>query len=182
MLVKLAGNRRKYVFYITAEEMYERYKGMMMHIAADVLGTWDMAEDVVQTSFVRIINVWDRIEHRSESESKALCAIVARNVARDILRKGSTNPLPEDYAEIGGYEPQEMLINKENMSRLMNCIESLNPIYRDVMLMKFYLEYGNHEIAKLLDISEELVRKRIERGRKLLKIALEKEAEKDAKY
>lgn len=99
-----------------------------------------------------------------------------------IQKKKSQNKreyeLHEDFADEKSGDIADVIISKENLTGILYCIDSLRPACRDVMLLKFYHGYENREIAKMLDITEDAVRKRIERGRRELKILLEKEAEK----
>lgn len=52
-------------------------------------------------------------------------------------------------------------------------------IYKDVLALKYVQEFSNDEIAKMLDISEAAVRKRLERAKRRLEEILEKERSTD---
>lgn len=48
-------------------------------------------------------------------------------------------------------------------------------IYRDILILKYVLEYDNSEISGILDVSLATIRKRLERARTKLKELLKKE-------
>ena len=53
-------------------------------------------------------------------------------------------------------------------NRVIEIIKNMPEQYRGIFLLKYSQEFENREIAKLLGISEALVRKRISRGKALL--------------
>ena len=69
----------------------------------------------------------------------------------------------------------KVIIDKETVNRVAECIDKLPPIYRDVILLEKLHHNTKEEIAKLLNINYETVRKRSLRARKMLIEALEKE-------
>jgi len=52
-------------------------------------------------------------------------------------------------------------------------------IYKDVLTLKYVQEFSNEEIAKMLDISEAAVRKRLERAKRRLEELLKREESAD---
>ena len=65
--------------------------------------------------------------------------------------------------------PEEYFKNAESYEELLCAIRSLEPIYRDVILLKYLYEYENAEIASVLGVAEATVRVRLMRAKKLLK-------------
>ncbi|MBQ8861825.1 MAG: sigma-70 family RNA polymerase sigma factor, partial [Clostridia bacterium] len=65
--------------------------------------------------------------------------------------------------------PEEFFCNAESYEKLLSDIRALEPIYRDIILLKYLYGYSNYEIASMLGISEATVRVRLMRGKKLLK-------------
>ena len=61
-----------------------------------------------------------------------------------------------------------MVINQENRKLVASLVRSLDDIYRDVILLKFEQEMTTKEIAKFLNITDDLVRMRYMRARRLL--------------
>lgn len=74
-----------------------------------------------------------------------------------------------------GNDPLDILIDKDSVNQISKAIETLNPIYRDVLLLKQTYKYSREEISQLLEIPVETVKKRLYRARKMLSKVLEKE-------
>lgn len=162
-----------------AERLYYAHRKQMFAAAYEILEDSALAEEAIQNSFEKIIKCRCKINEKDEKRARAFLRLVCRNAAVDILRKNKREyELYEDFADEKSGDIADVIISKENLTGILYCIDSLRPACRDVMLLKFYHGYENREIAKMLDITEDAVRKRIERGRRELKILLEKEAEK----
>ena len=67
----------------------------------------------------------------------------------------------------------------EDLDHLARAVLKLPVIYKDVLTLKYVQEFSNEEIAKMLDISEATVRKRLERARRMLEEILEREESAD---
>ena len=61
-----------------------------------------------------------------------------------------------------------ILINEENRKRISEMIAELDPIYRDILFLRYRYAMKNGEIARLLNISESAVKVRYLRAKKLL--------------
>ena len=67
------------------------------------------------------------------------------------------------------YDSDEDLSAKLNTeNRIITTIKSMKEKYRDILLLKYVQGLENDEIAELFGITEEAVRQRISRGKKLL--------------
>ena len=162
------------------ERLYYAYRADMFQTAFALLEDKGLSEEAIHTSFERIIKSGIIIDESDAKKVKSLLKVICRNVAIDILRKMEREaPMYDNIPDQRYGDVADIIINKENLSGLLDCINSLKPIYRDVMMLKFYHGYENRNVARILGITEENVRKRIERGRRELKIMLEKEAEKN---
>ena len=73
--------------------------------------------------------------------------------------------------------PCDELIEKENSSNIMKYINELSPIYRDVITLEFIYGYTRKEIANLLNVKYDTIKKRSERAHKMLAEAMRKEEE-----
>ena len=64
--------------------------------------------------------------------------------------------------------PMDLVIEADQYNELLNKIRSLEPIYRDVILLKYLYDYDNGTIASLTGVAEATVRVRLMRARQLL--------------
>ena len=94
---------------------------------------------------------------------------MVKNTAISIYRKRKRD-LFLDFERETNYE--EIMV--DNINSLIDAkliAEKINELpdkYKDVLVLKYFNELSNKEIAVILNITELVVRKRIERARKLL--------------
>ncbi len=132
----------------------------------------------------------------SESFQKAFSALSAFDISREfrpwlltIATRTALDHLSsiqrEDHkkegsvtAELTDTTPEEEIINDEVHQRLMQYIEELPSLYKDVMIKYMIEELDYEEIAKELDLELNTVRTRIRRGKQhLAKMMLSGEVE-----
>ena len=164
--------------------LYGKYSKLMRQEAYNILRDYALAEDAVQQAFMKLMNNMEKISHGNDAKTRNFLVIICRNVAFDIYKSRTyLNEKSEaidfeieDEDNISDYmEPSKVLIDRENIKRLSEVIESLPPIYRDVLLLESVHNNTKEEIADLLNINYETVRKRSYRAKKMLVEALEKE-------
>lgn len=81
----------------------------------------------------------------------------------------------DDEGELGTFScPSNVVIENETYSDVIKAIEELPDIYRDLIILEHFHNYSKKEIAKLLNVNYDTVKKRTERGRDLLLEKLEK--------
>ena len=103
---------------------------------------------------------------------------IARNEAISLCRKrNKEQSLISDFALVDTISENDFFASLENHSEdfIVECIKSLDSIYSDVLVYYYLYHYSVNDIAKLLMISEDAVRKRIFRGRDKLAQLLGKE-------
>lgn len=153
---------------IKFEEMYNKYKNLMLYIAFDILKDNYLAEDAVHMAFMKIVSNFKEYNFEDDNKTKSFVAILAKNTAISMYRK----------------RKKTIEINIENLSRekydfdsiseemkvdfIKEEIKNMNDVYKDVLMLKYFNDFDNKEISKILEISESTVRKRLERARKIL--------------
>lgn len=152
------------------EYVYHKYKRLVYHTAIQLVGKPDMAEDVLQEVFLYVSKNFSKIYKGDGHEFTAYLVSCSRSRAYDILRKQKDDLLPEQEEPEQVDEttiPEDAAIRTESIERLQQKIAGMKPIYRDPLRL-LAMGYSNREIAEALGLTEETVRKRISRGRKLL--------------
>lgn len=162
-----------------AIHIYRNYYSYMIYIAGRYLTAPADREDAVQDCMVKLISVIDSIDISDEARLKGLCGVVTRNIVLNMCRRKENGNISLDeifnVADREEREPEDRVIEKDTLGRLVGCIESLGETYRDVLKLKFFNQLKEHEIAKLLDLPPKTVNQRIFRGKQLLRRAIEEE-------
>lgn len=184
-MVKIKGDLSMFIYLamidspeekLKFELIYERYKNLMFYTANSVLGDTRDSEDVVHDAFIKIIEIIDDISDPNSPQKRCLIVTITENKAIDLYRKRKVKtvvPFEEEYIGV----PEQSMINQiEENDRLVKAIALLPGKYREVLLLKYSHGYSMDEIAMILSMSKENVKKIIQRARKKLEKQLSEEA------
>ena len=154
------------------EVIYNTYKQLMYYIANNILGDIKDSEDVVHEAFLKIIDIFEKIDNPTSPQTRSLIVTITENKAIDLYRKRKAHsviPLEEEYIGV----PERSKIDEiEEHDRLSKAILSLPGRYREVLLLKYAQGYSMDEIAVILSMTKENVKKTIQRARKELEKVL----------
>ncbi|MCH5209335.1 MAG: RNA polymerase sigma factor [Oscillospiraceae bacterium] len=155
--------------------LYEKYKNLMYKEAYQILHDQLLAEDAIHDSFVKVIRNLHKINENNIPQTRSYLVIICRNTAIDMVK--AKLPLNQyDYAtEYVSSDDSEtvsdsldIVIKRETINDIVEAIEALPPIYRDVFILRRVHNYKREEIAKLLNINVETVKKRLTRAKHML--------------
>ncbi len=161
-----------------AIRLYEKYSKFMFKVAYDILNDSYAAEDALQQAFIKISNNLKKIDEHNETSTRNFIGLVTRNTAIDMYNKIKKQPLPLDDADTcdKNCDISSLIITRETYNRILKHINDLKPHYREIIFLKFEENLKYDEISKLLDITPENARKRIERARtQLIKLLTEED-------
>src|SRR6266481_6177641 len=150
-----------------------RYQSLLCSLAYSATGSLSQSEDLAQETFV---TAWKQLADLREPEKLRswLCRI-SRNLTYDALRRQGREPihkaeLLEEIQELRASEPlpSDYTISREEEAILWRSIERIPESYRQPLVL-YYREHQSVEnVAAALDLSEDAVKQRLSRGRKLL--------------
>ena len=163
----LAGNRDAF------GKIVSRYQSLICSLAYSATGSLGQSEDLAQETF---IIAWKRLGHlRERAKLRAWLCGIARNRINNFLRREGREPirmaepldsLPESPSP--GPLPADQTISNEEQAILWRSLERIPEIYREPLIL-FYREHQSIEAVALhLDLTEDTVKQRLSRGRKLL--------------
>lgn len=160
------------------EALYLRYRDLMYYVANGILHDQFMAEDAVHMAFFKIIHCLDRIDDINCHKTKGFMVIVSRRVSINLYnqrKKESSIAWEEIEYEVLDTSFDETVFSQFEVDAMVDKIESLSPIYRDVLMLHYVHDCSDKEIAKILHIHDAAVRKRIERAKQKLVALLKDE-------
>ncbi len=136
------------------EKIYLEYKGLMYHIAYNILKNPEDAEDAVHHAFVKIAENIKKIGTPVCPKTKSYIVTIVEHKAIDMYRASKRR------AEVSlNEETVGISIEYTGDCALAKCLVQLSPRYREVIILKFRHGYTTREIAKMLDLSESNIRK-----------------------
>lgn len=148
------------------ERIMHTYGNMLFRLCLITLGNVSDAEDVVQETMVKYLQKspgFETVEHE-----KAWLITVATNKCRDILRFRKRHPVAElddikEFAEESGD------------SGILDALMTLPERFRMVLVLYYVEGYRVEDIARMIGRTASAVKMRLQKGRKLLREAYEKE-------
>ena len=160
------------------ERLYaEHHKAVYLKVYS-YLHNQELAEEVVQETFIRVIKNLHKIDENDFARTRAFLYITAINVAKNMLKRLKKSENEEELTDIhsstyADSDLENLIINKETLQKTKEIIEQLDPKYRDVLLLKRVYNMSREEIANFLNISPENVKKRLTRAKAKIVKALE---------
>lgn len=144
-----------------AEYLVDRYADLLLRIGRTWLGDMDDAKDICQTVLIKLLE--DPREFPDEKQERAWVVRVAVNECKN-WRKSAwfrhRAPLDEGV-QLAAEEPED--------GGLLELVQSLPAMYREVIFLRYYEGYEVREIAALLGKSPALVSTHLKRGKEKLK-------------
>lgn len=147
------------------ELLYEKYNRLMYVAAKRVLQTPEDAEDACLASWEKIIKNLDKIEKIDCQKTKNFLVIIVERTAIDIYRKNQKKN--QKMHEMDVFETSPYYCTHEggySETEMMEVFRKIPKLYSEVLILRYVNELSVKEIAKLLEIKENAVSKRISRG------------------
>ncbi|MBR2957467.1 MAG: RNA polymerase sigma factor [Clostridia bacterium] len=147
------------------EEKYNLYAAMLYRISFLYLGNSADAEDVLQDVFTKYF--YNKNKFSSPEHEKAWLIRTTQNACLDLLKKAGRKNL--------NLQDVTLSVQSDNDARqdILRSVFALPPKYKIAVLLYYYNGYSVEEIARILRISKAAVKKRLQRGREMLKPELE---------
>lgn len=151
------------------ERIYRQYKNLMLSCAFSILKDESLAEDAVHDAFMRILKNLDKIDEVQSPRTRGFVVVITENTAKTLYNKMNRVKLVELDDNIPMDESVEQNAEQAITAEFIaQKIDELPDNYKNVMLLKYLNGLNNKEISNALGLSDTLVRKRLERGRKAL--------------
>lgn len=131
--------------------IYHRYFDDVYKFIYWNTGSREEAEDLTEEVFYRVLKYIDRYEEKKAS-FKSWIFRIARNLVIDHFRSSSRRTRAEldERAEEGAGDFQEGLEAAEERREVRRALRILTEEQRQVVVMKYFLEMDNAEIAEVL--------------------------------
>ena len=153
------------------EELYQRHSREVWALAYARWMNADTAMDIAQEAFLRL---WKHTEAGEPIlNPRAWLLRVARNLAEDYaksaFRRNGTHP-PQTMNGVQAHEPlpHECLERQETFEQLRGILEEMPQPDREILTLRYALDYETGDIAEMLSINATAVHMRLSRARQRL--------------
>jgi RNA polymerase sigma-70 factor (ECF subfamily) len=152
------------------EELYRRYASRVYSFGLRVLGRRDLAEELVQETFVRL---WRTAASFDEGRGSvgAFVFTIARNIAVDLWRRPSSRPFDPEPEELP--EPVDRAERIVTVLAVRDAMASLSGAHREVLELTYRSGLKQTEIADILGLPLGTVKTRTYYALRALKLALQ---------
>lgn len=155
--------------------LMETYGDLLAGLCTALIRDADLAQDIVQETFLRAYRSFDRYRGGREQE-RAWLSRIAVNLCRDmgrsrwfrwVDRRVSLDSLPEPAVPA-----------RERDWQLYDAVQSLPDKMREAVVLRYHQDMDTEEMARVLGTTRTTVYRRLDRAYRLLKDKLE-EADND---
>jgi RNA polymerase sigma-70 factor (ECF subfamily) len=153
------------------EALYARHSREVWALAYARWLNADIALDIMQEAFLRL---WKQGQDGNPIlNPRAWLLRVARNLAEDYaksaFRRNGTHP-PQTMNGVKSRDPLpiERMEQEEMFGQLRDELEKLSPADREILTLRYALEYNANDIADMLEINPTAVHMRLSRARQRL--------------
>jgi RNA polymerase sigma-70 factor, ECF subfamily len=168
--------------------LVNRYQARMFTVAFRVTGVHEDAAEIVQDAFVAAYRGLP--DFRGDAAFSTWLTTITVNLSRNRLQqlrlRRQREPVSLDdtlpgceqcqMAQPASGEPSalDLLEQQDLRQRVQGCINSLEPGFREVLVLRDMEEYSYGEIGSMLSLAEGTVKSRISRAREAVRACLKK--------
>jgi RNA polymerase sigma-70 factor, ECF subfamily len=157
-------------------ELVEQYQFRLVRYLIYLLGRRDAVDDLVQETWLRVLERGR--SYNGSSRFEPWLFTIARNLTIDHLRKrrnfsldssnqdSSDDPEHREPAFLASSAPSpfELAARTEEAHRIAHTLDTLEPIYREALVLRFQEELSLQEISAVTGVPLTTVSSRIYRG------------------
>jgi len=166
----LAGNRMAFA------EIVGRYQTLVCSLAYSATGDLARSEDLAQDTFFA---VWRQLsELREPGKLRSWVCGIARNRIQDSIRSSYREPTYKAQSldamdAAPECQPSDQAASNDEAAIVWHALIQIPEIYREPLILFHRENQSVAQVAALLDLSEDAVKQRLVRGRKLLRAEVE---------
>jgi RNA polymerase sigma-70 factor (ECF subfamily) len=168
--------------------LVEQYQFRLVRYLIYLLGRRDLVDDLVQETWLHVLERGSSYNGRSRFEPWLFT--IARNLTIDYLRKRriysldfapdsrldfSNDSKKDESPSLVSTDPSpfELAARTEEAHRIAHTLETLEPIYREALLLRFQEELSLQEMSAVMGVPLTTVSSRIYRGLAILRAQME---------
>jgi len=158
--------------------LFEKYRNGLMLFLFGIVGDSDDAEELMMDTFAVLASGTCRYIERKEATFKTWLFAIAKNQARQFLRKKSRFVMSDDDIDVDIKDPSEQpetaLIQSESKRELFNALEKIDPQYRQVLYLMYFEDLKPEQISRVIKKSVKQTYNLSARGKAALRRELER--------
>ena len=146
---------------VAVSALYQASAVSLIRLAWIMLGDRPSAEDVVQEAFCDLYRRWDRLAEADSALYYVRSSVL--NGCRSLLRRRAVRRRSVEY-ELPEISPEAVVLSGEERVELIRALGRLPDRQREALVLRFYLDLSDEEIARVMGIRQSTVRSNAHRG------------------
>lgn len=162
-------------------ELYDRYANLMLRYIYARVTEQDLAQDLTQEVFIKVINGIERFEYRDERAFLGWLYTIAANVLHSHRRRRRLVATPFDTRDdlVDQRSQDDVRVITDRVA-LQQAIEQLTRDQQQVLALRFFADLSNSEIAGRLQRTEGAIKAIQHRALQSLQKILRRESDEPA--
>lgn len=144
----------------TFSELYQEHALGLTRLAFLMVGDRQAAEDIVQEAFLGLYRRWSSLRDRDKALVYARSAVL--NGSRSLLRRRRL-PLPGAHLPPAWSAEAEAMVG-EDRRQVLAALQRLPSRQREALVLRYFLDLSEEEIAATMRISKGTVKSTTSRG------------------
>jgi RNA polymerase sigma-70 factor (sigma-E family) len=153
--------------------MYSTEYRSLVRISVVLVGDVGTAEEVVQDCFVAMHGAWRRLRDNDKAVNYMRRSVVNRS--RSVLRRRMVADRHAPKHEPDMPSAEQGAITRLERNAVIAALRSLSPRQREALVLRYYLDLSEEQVASAMDISRGAVKSHTARAKAALRTALEPE-------
>ncbi|GAA3820865.1 SigE family RNA polymerase sigma factor [Sphaerisporangium flaviroseum] len=154
-------------------ELFLAHRLALVRLAFLLVGDQESAEDVVQDAFAAVYRRWGRLTDRRQVLPYLRTAVV--NGCRMVLRRRVIIGRFRGHREVPFWSAEAAALLGETRRQVFLAVRALPRRQREVLVLRFYLDLSEAEIAQVMGVSRGTVKSTASRALKVLAVKLKEE-------
>lgn len=171
MVIESEGDRDKVEF------LYLKYRMLLYKVAYDVLHEINDSQDCVHETFIRVIKNLHKIDMDEEKRTRNFLVVICKRIALNKLKKPDMLSY-DDELEIEDSRqfanPEKFYISNETICEISAAIDKLPNDHKTALIMQQKYEFSRDEIAGLMGVSVNTVKKWLSKARSGVRSSMER--------
>lgn len=141
--------------------LYAEHALGLIRLAYIMLGSRPAAEDVVQEAFLGLYRHWSQLDDPSKALDYARSSVL--NGCRSVLRRKRTAEL-DSWQQLPVASAESEAVAADERREIVRALRGLPDRQREVLVLRFYLDLPDDQIAAAMNIRQSTVRSAAHRG------------------
>ena len=146
---------------LAVETLYREHALELIRLGYVILGDRPAAEDVVQEAFCGLYRRWGRLSKKDSAPAYLRSSVL--NGCRSVLRRRRPDPVAAS-GQLLAASAEAAVLSREQRDEVIRAIVRLPDRQREALVLRFYLDLSDQEIARVMGTGTSAVRSSVSRA------------------